>query len=157
MFMPNTTVKHLFRKRVLTYWLSIAVGYVFPLVYFIVTAGFTKQASKIVMPTLIAGLFLFAKLTGDIKEWTKSWRPSFWKGMLVAAPKIFLFFILISVGLLLKWLVEKQIEASFYVYFETVFVLFGGQAVGAVIGAFHLKYYQLDLIEKGYVLGVVNK
>lgn len=157
MLMPNTTVKHLFRKRIITYWLSIAVGYVFPFVYFFVTAGVTKQSSKLVMPTLVAGIFLFAKLTGDIREWTKSWRPSFWKGMLVALPKLLLFLILVSVGLVLKWLVEHQIQTSFYVYFETVFVLFGGQALGAIINAFHLKYYQLDLIEKGYVLGVVNK
>jgi len=155
--MANTTVQNLYLKRVLTYWLAVAVGYIFPFVYFFITAGVTKQASKFVMPTLIAGIFLFAKLSADVKEWTKSWQPSFWKGFLIASPKILLFAILISVGLVLKWLVERQIEASFYTYFETVIVLFGGQAVGGIIGAFHLKYYQLDLISKGYVLGVVNK
>lgn len=155
--MKDTTVKHLYAKRIITYWLAIAIGYIFPLVYFFITAGITKQASKIAMPTLIAGIFLFARLTGDVKEWTKSWRPSLWKGLVVAAPKILLFVILITIGLVLKWLVEHQMEASFYVYFETVIVLFGGQALGAIINAFHLKYYQLDLIEKGYVLGVVNK
>lgn len=155
--MANTTVEHLYLKRVLTYWLAVAVGYIFPFMYFFITAGVTKQASKWVMPTLIAGIFLFAKLTTDIRDWTKTWQPSLWKGLLIATPKILLFMILISIGLVLKGLVERQIEASFYVYFETVIVLFGGQALGAIIAAFHLKYYQLDLIAKGYVLGVVNK
>lgn len=157
MFMAAPTVPNLYTKRIVSYWLAIVVGYVFPLLYFFITAGVTKQATKFVLPTLIAGIFLFAKLTGDIKEWTKSWQPSFWKGLLIASPKILLFIILISIGLILKWLVEKQIEASFRSYFETVLVLFGGQALGAIINAFHLMYYQLDLISKGYVLGVVNK
>jgi hypothetical protein len=77
--------------------------------------------------------------------------------MLLAIPKLLLFIILIFVGIVLKWLIERQLEASFFTYFETVIVLFGGQAIGAIIEAFHLKYYQLDLIAKGYVLGVVNK
>lgn len=155
--MANTTVEHLYLKRVLTYWLAVAVGYIFPFVYFFITAGVTKQASRWVLPTLIAGIFLFTKLTTDVQKWTKTWQPSFWKGLLIASPKILLFMILISMGLVLKWLVERQIETSFYVYFETVIVLFGGQSIGAIIGAFHLKYQQLDLIDKGYVLGVVNK
>lgn len=152
-----TTVPNLYAKRIITYWLAFAVGYLFPLLYFYISAGITKQTTKFVLPTLIAGIFLVSKLTGDIRNWTSTWQPSFWKGMLIALPKLILFSILITVGLVLKWLVENQIEATFYVYFETVIVLFGGQLVGAIIGAFHLKYYQLDLIAKGYVLGVVNK
>lgn len=155
--MNTTTDENLYLKRILTYWLSVAVGYVFPFVYFFVTAGITQQATKWVLPTLISGFFLVAKLSADIPKWTSTWRPSFWKGMLLATPKLLTFIILVSVGVVLKWLIERQIEVAFYTYFETVIVLFGGQAVGAVIGAFHLKYYQLDLIAKGYVLGVVNK
>lgn len=155
--MADTTVKNLYAKRVVTYWLAVAVGYIFPFVYFFISAGVMKQSTKWVMPTLIAGIFLVAKLTRDIPEWVESWQPSFWKGMLIATPKFLLFAILISLGLTLKWVIEKQLETSFYTYFETVIVLFGGQSIGAIIGAFHLKYKQLDLISKGYVLGVVNK
>lgn len=155
--MANTTVEHLYTKRIVTYWLAVAVGYIFPFVYFFITAGATKQASKWVMPTLIAGIFLVMKLTTDIKDWVDSWRPSLTKGLIMALPKLLLFGILISMGLTLKWVIERQIEASFYTYFETVIVLFGGQSIGAIIWAFHLKYKQLDLISKGYVLGVVNK
>jgi len=154
--MANTTVQNLYTKRIITYWLSVAIGYIFPFVYFFVSAGVMRQATKWVMPTLIAGIFLVARLTADIPKWTKTWQPSFWKGLLIALPKLLLFTILISIGVVLKWLITVQLEASFYTYFETVIVLFGGQSVGAIFGAFHLKYYQLDLISKGYVLGVVN-
>ena len=155
--MANTTVEHLYTKRIVTYWLAVAVGYIFPFVYFFVTAGIMKQASKWVMPTLIAGIFLVMKLTRDINDWVDSWQPSLMKGLIIALPKLLLFVILISLGLTLKWVIERQIEASFYTYFETVIVLFGGQFAGSLIWAFHLKYKQLDLISKGYVLGVVNK
>lgn len=155
--MNEPRVEHLYAKRVVTYWLAFAVGYLFPFIYFFISAGITKQSTKWVLPTLIAGIFLVAKLTRDIPHWTRTWQPSFMKGMLAALPKLLLFTVLISLGLLLKWIIAKQIESSFYTYFETIIVLFGGQSVGAVINAFHLKYYQLDLIAKGYVLGVVNK
>lgn len=150
-------IKNLYLKRVLTYWLSFAVGYVFPFVYFFITAGIKQQASKWVIPTLIAGIILVVKLATDIPKWTESWRPTFWKGLLLGLPKIILFMILLSLGGVLQWVLKKQIEVAMYTYFETVLVLFGGQAVGAIIYAFHLKYKQLDLIEKGYVLGVVNR
>jgi hypothetical protein len=155
--MNNTPDPNLHKKRIWTYWLSLVVGYVFPFVYFFITAGVTQQTTKWVLPTLIAGLFLVARLTADIPKWTQTWKPSVWKGLLLATPKLLLFVILISVGIVLKWLIESQLEASFYTYFETVIVLFGGQSVGAIIGAFHLKYYQQDLIANGYVLGVVNR
>jgi len=156
--MTTTNVtENLYTKRILAYWLSLSVGYIFPLLYFFITAGITKQTTKWVMPTLIAGIFLISKLTSDISTWTKTWQPSFWKGLVRALPKILLFFILMTLGFSLKYLVERQIDASFNAYFESVIVLFGGQAVGAIIGAFHLKYLELDLISKGYVLGVVNK
>lgn len=150
-------IKHLFLKRVTFYWLSVAIGYIFPFVYFFITAGMTRQATKLVMPTLIAGIFLVVRLTKDIPEWTKTWQPSITKGLLLALPKIILFIVLISIGVVLKWAIEHQFNVAFATYFETIIVLFGGQALGGIIGAFHLKYKQLDLIEKGYVLGVVNK
>lgn len=155
--MATPTVKNLYAKRIVTYWLAFIVGYVFPFLYFFISAGITQQATKWVLPTLIAGIFIVAKLTRDIPKWTESWRPSFMKGMVAAIPKLVLFIILISMGLVLQWIIERQLEATFYTYFETVIVLFGGQSLGAIIAAFHLKYYQLDIISKGYVLGVVNK
>lgn len=150
-------VKRLSLRRYLSYWLGVIVGYGFPLVYFMVQAGVMRQANKIVMPTLIAGIFLVIRLSRDVPEWTRTWQPSMKKGLVLALPKIVIFIILISLGLALKWLVEKQIEASFFTYFETVFVIFGGQAVGAIIDAYHLKYKQLSLIKSGYVMGVVNR
>lgn len=153
----NKPDKKLFRKRVLFYWLSFAIGYIFPFVYFFITAGVTKQSTKWVLPTIVAGIFLVIKLSSDIPKWTATWQPSFWKGMLSALPKLLLFMILMSVGVLLEWAMKTQLEAAFYMYFETIIVFFGGQAIGAFFGAFHLKYMQLDLIAKGYVLGVVNK
>ena len=153
----NIEIKHLYIKRVVAYWMSFVVGYVFPFVYFFITAGIQKQATKWVMPTLIAGIFLVIRLTKDIPEWTKTWKPSFAKGLLSGLPKILLFFILLSIGGVLRWGLLNQIEVAMYTYFETVIVLFGGQSVGVLIGAFHLKYKQLDMMHKGYVLGVVNK
>ena len=155
--MGNTTVQHLKRKRYLTYWMSVVIGYVFPFVYFFVKMGVQKQATKLVMPTLIAGILLVIRLARDLPQWTAKWRPSFAKGLLLALPKIILFIILLSIGALLEWIITEQIEASFYTYFETIIVLFGGQAVGAVAGAFHLKYQQIDMMQEGYVLGVINK
>lgn len=150
-------VKRLSLRRYLSYWLGVIVGYGFPLVYFMVQAGVMRQANKIVMPTLIAGIFLVIRLSRDVPEWTRTWQPSMKKGLVLALPKIVMFVILVSLGLALKWIVERQIEASFFSYFETVFVIFGGQALGAIIDAYHLKYKQLSLIESGYVMGVVNR
>lgn len=154
--MNNKPIKNLYLKRVLFYWLSFTIGYVFPFVYFLITAGYTKQSSKWVLPTFIAGIFLVIKLSSDIPNWTKTWRPSFWKGMLQSLPKLLLFIILMTIGIVLEWAMKAHIEMAFYLYFESVIVLFGGQALGSIVGAFHLKYMQLDMIAKGYVLGVVN-
>lgn len=155
--MTQEEAKKLYLKRVLTYWASLILGYVFPLIYFYISAGIKRETTKFIVPTLIAGIFLVIKLVSDIPKWTSTWRPSFWKGLLVAVPKFLIFIILITLGLALKFVIEKQIEAHFYTYFETVIVLFGGQSAGAIVGALHLKYKQLDMIDKGYVLGVVNK
>lgn len=156
---PNQEVqtKNYYIRRVMYYWISFIVGYVFPFVYFLIRSGVTKQSTKIVMPTLIAGIFLVMRLTRDIPEWTRDWQPSFWKGLLIGLPKIILFLILMAIGGVLSWVLKQQIETAMYTYFEVISVMFGAQSVAAVINAFHLKYKQLDLIEKGYVLGVVNK
>lgn len=146
----------LYIKRVVFYWVAVAVGYVFPLLYFIITAGVQKQVTRFVLPTLIVGIILVVKLMTDIPKWTKTWKPSVWKGLLQGLPQILLFIILITLGLILKGVAEQQIEIAFRQYFETVGVVFGSQALGAILNAFHLKYKQLDLLEKGYVLGTIN-
>ena len=147
----------LYIKRIVTYWVAFAVGYVFPLLYFIITAGIQKEVTRFVLPTLIVGIILVAKLLVDIPKWTKTWKPSVWKGLLQGLPQILLFIILVTLGLVLKGIAEKQIEIAFRTYFETVGVVFGSQAVSAVVNAFHIKYKQLDLLEKGYVMGTINE
>lgn len=144
-------------KRVLFYWLSFSVSYVFPFLYFLIKLGITQQKTTIVIPVIIIGFMGIIRLSSDIPRWVGSWKPSFGKGLIKAIPKILLFIILITLGLTLKTIITREIEIKFAMYFETVLVLFGGIAVGSVIEAFHLKYKELDLIAKGYVLGVVNK
>ena len=144
-------------KRVLFYWLSFSVSYVFPFLYFLIKLGITQQKTTIVIPVVIIGFMGILRLSSDIPRWVGSWKPSFGKGLIKAIPKILLFIILITLGLTLKTIITREIEIKFAMYFETVLVLFGGIAVGSVIEAFHLKYKELDLIAKGYVLGVVNK
>lgn len=144
-------------KRVLFYWLSFSVSYVFPFLYFLIKLGITQQKTTIVIPVIIIGFMGILRLSSDIPRWVGSWKPSFGKGLIKAIPKILLFIILITLGLTLKTIITREIEIKFAMYFETVLVLFGGIAVGSVIEAFHLKYKELDLIAKGYVLGVVNK
>lgn len=144
-------------KRVLFYWLSFSVSYVFPFLYFLIKLGITQQKTTIVIPVIIIGFMGIIRLSSDIPRWVGSWKPSFGKGLIKAIPKILLFIILITLGLTLKTIITREIEIKFAMYFETVLVLFGGIAVGSVIEAVHLKYKELDLIAKGYVLGVVNK
>lgn len=141
------------------YIISYAIGYVFPILYFLIKYGVfrTEQKTHFVIPLLIAFLFGIIRLTMDISEWVKTWEPSFKKGLFKAIPKLLIFIFLVTFGVALKYVVEQRIQMAFYSYFETVFVLFGGQAVGAIFGAFHLKYKELYLMSKGYVLGVVNK
>lgn len=146
-----------YAKRVLFYWLAFGVSYVFPFLYFLIKLGITQQKTTIVIPVIIIGLMGILRLSSDIPKWVGSWKPSFGKGLIKAIPKILLFIILITLGLALKTILAREIELKFAMYFETVLVLFGGIAVGSVIEAFHLKYKELDLIAKGYVLGVVNK
>lgn len=144
-------------KRYIYYWTSFLVGYVFPFVYFTVKVGITKTSTSIVLPTVLTLVFLVVKLTTDIKEWTSTWKPSFKKGMVQAIPKLLLFILLISLGLTLQVILKRQVEIMMSSYFEAVLVIFGAQALSEIIRAMHLKYKEMDLIEKGYVLGVVNR
>lgn len=147
--------KHM-KERVLYYWLCYGFTYVFPFIYFFIKLGITKQATKVVMPVVIIGMFAVIKLASDIPKWVSTWQPSFKKGIIKAIPKFLMFMMLITFGLTLKYVLEKQIEVAFFTYFETVLVLFGGGCIGSIFGAYHLKFKELDLIAKGYVLGVIN-
>jgi hypothetical protein len=141
------------------YWIAFAIGYALPFVYFAVKLGFTTESvsSKIVMPVLIVGTLGALKLSSDLPRWVSTWEPSLLKGLVKASPKILLFIVLITLGLTLKYVIENAIDVAFTAYFETVIVLFGSMAVASVFDAFHLKYKELYLLSKGYVLGVVNK
>lgn len=145
------------QKRVLYYWLALVVGYVFPFVYFLIRTGVTQQRTTIVFPIILISILAVFKISVDVSGWTKSWKPSIGKGLVKAIPKLLLFILLITFGLALKYIIERQLEVAFHMYFETVLVVFGSIAVASIIEAVHLKYKELDLIEKGYVLGVVNK
>lgn len=147
------------KKKNMFYWIAFAIGYLFPFMYFAIKLGFTQDSvsSKIVMPVLIVGTLGVLKLSSDLPRWVSTWEPSFFKGLMKATPKILLFIILITLGLSLKYVIEQSIEVSFAAYFETVIVLFGSMSVASIFEAFHLKYKELYLISKGYVLGVVNK
>jgi hypothetical protein len=141
------------------YWIGFVTGYVVPFVYFAIKLGFTTTSvsSKIVMPLLITGIFGVIKLSADIPKWVSTWEPSFKKGIVKAIPKFLLFIVLITLGLTLKYVIENAIDVGFTAYFETVLVLFGSMCVASVFEAFHLKYKELYLLDKGYVLGVVNR
>jgi hypothetical protein len=141
------------------YWLGFLTGYVLPFVYFAIKLGFTEQSvsNKIVMPVLVVGTLGIIKLASDMPRWVSTWEPSFMKGLAKATPKILLFIVLITLGLTLKYVIENSIDVAFTAYFETVIVLFGSMSVASIFEAFHLKYKELYLISKGYVLGVVNK
>jgi cation transport ATPase len=143
--------------RLLYYWIAFTLSYIFPFVYFLVKLGITKTSTTVVLPTLFLGIIAIVKLAIDIPKWVETWRPSFKKGLIKALPKLCLFIILITLGLTLRYMINNAIQIAFSVYFETVLVLFGGMAVGSIFEAYHLKYKELDLINKGYVLGVVRK
>lgn len=144
-------------KRTLFYWLSMGTSFGLPVVYYATKIGVTKEASGVILPiTLI--LFLAAiKIALDIPRWISTWSPSFIKGLVRAIPIYLLFIMLITLGLTLKVLIDRQVQLAFMSYFETVLVIFGSMTVGSVFNAFHLKYKELTLISKGYVLGVVNR
>jgi hypothetical protein len=141
------------------YWIGFLIGYVLPFAYFAIKLGFTEASvsSRLVMPTIIVGTIGIIKLASDIPQWVSAWEPSLFKGLVKASPKILLFIVLITLGLTLKYVIENAIDVAFTSYFETVIVLFGSMAVASVFDAFHLKYKELYLLSRGYVLGVVNK
>lgn len=144
-------------KRYLFFWLSFIVGYVVPCVYFIVKLGITKQATTIVMPTLLVIIAVVIKLFASIPDWISTWKPSFAKGLIKGIPVVLLFVMLMTLGFTLKHFAENAVELAFDMYFEVVLVLFGSLCAAAFLDALHLKYKELDLMDKGYVLGVVNK
>jgi cation transport ATPase len=153
----NNNTTNYYMLRLLYYWIAFTLSYIFPFVYFLVKLGITKTSTTVVLPTLFLGIIAIVKLAIDIPKWVETWRPSFKKGLIKALPKLCLFIILITLGLTLRYMINNAIQIAFSVYFETVLVLFGGMAVGSIFEAYHLKYKELDLINKGSVLGVVRK
>lgn len=139
------------------YWLSFLISYVFPFIYFFTKLGITKQSTKLVMPVVIIGIIAILKLASDIPKWVSTWEPSFKKGIVKSIPKFLIFIVLITLGLTLKYIMQRSIDIALTSYFETVLVLFGSMCLGSIFEAYHLKYKELYLISKGYVLGVVNK
>ncbi len=155
--MDTEVQKNYLLYRNMYYLLFFLISYVFPFTYFFIKLGITKQSTTIVLPVVIIGVLGVMKLAGDIPDWISTWQPSFKKGLVKAIPKLLLFITLITLGLTLRHILIHKIEVAFTSYFETVLVLFGGMAIGSIFEAYHLKYKELYLISKGYVLGVVNK
>ena len=145
------------KQKNLYYIIAYIIGYVLPFAYFAIKMGVTKEVTTIVVPTVMVGFVGIIKLGVDIPSWVATWEPSLKKGMVKAVPKVLLFILLITLGLTLRYMLMRSIDLAFFTYFETVMVLFGGLALGSVFEAYHLKYKELYLISKGYVLGVVNK
>ena len=145
------------RKRYLYFWMYYLIGFIFPLVYFLCKLGITKEITSIVLPVLFIAVIAILKLCSAIPAWISTWRPSVTKGILHSIPMYLLFVLLITIGLTLKYIITKQIEVAFALYFEVVLVLFGSLCVASIPHALHIKYKELDLIEKGYILGTVRK
>lgn len=143
--------------RYIHYWLARSITWAFPFTFFAVKLGITKQASGVVMPVVVIGFLGVIKLASDIPGWVRTWRPSFTKGIVKAIPKIILFMLLITVGVGLSYVFTQQIDINLNPYYEAVLVIFGGASVGSVFEAFHLKYKELDMMQRGYVLGTINK
>lgn len=125
--------------------------------YFLCKLGITKEITSIVLPVLFIAVIAILKLCSAIPAWISTWRPSVTKGILHSIPMYLLFVLLITIGLTLKYIITKQIEVAFALYFEVVLVLFGSLCVASIPHALHIKYKELDLIEKGYILGTVRK
>lgn len=149
--MSNTT------KRYLFFWLAFAIGYMFPFVYFICKLGVTKSSTSVVIPVLFLGIVGVIRLCLAIPGWVATWKPSVTKGIIKSIPIYLITILLITLGLVLKVVATKQIDIAFSSYFEFVIVFFGALCVASIFSALHEKYRELDLIDKGYVLGTVNK
>lgn len=145
------------KQRYLYFWLYYAIGYIFPVVYFFCKLGITKKASSIVMPVILLAFVAIIKLCTVLPSWVSTWRPSFVKGLLYSLPTYLLFITLVTFGLVLKYILETQIAIAFTLYFEVVFVLFGSLCIASIPKALHIKYRELDLMDKGYTLGVLRK
>ena len=143
-------------KRYLYWWLSFLIGYIFPFAYFFIKLVITKEATTIVLPVVILGIFAVLKLCTAIPTWVATWRPSVVKGLIKSIPIYLIFICLVTFGLLFKYMLEHQVDVAFTSYFEVVFIVFGSLCVSSVLGAYHQKYKELDLLAKGYTLGVVN-
>jgi len=149
------------RRKIKFYTLSYIVGYILPILYFVIRYGIFEttvaSSTSIITAVLITGMIAVLKLAMDIPRWVATWKPSFWKGLIKAIPKLLIFILLMTLGLSLKYIIHRAIDVAFYSYFEAVIVIFGGQSVGSILAAFHLKYKELYLMGEGYVLGVINK
>jgi hypothetical protein len=146
-------------KKNLFYALAYLCGYVAPFLYFFIKYGLfqKEERMKILFPIVLIVVLGIVRVAIDIPQWVSTWEPSFLKGIVKAIPKLLLFIFFVTFGLSIKYIAEKSLEIAFYTYFETVFVIFGGLCIGAIFEAYHLKYKELYLISKGYVLGVVNR
>ncbi len=156
MTQATNVINHALRRRTY-YWLSLSTSYGFPIAYYGAKLGFTKASTSVALPILLMTLLAIIRISMDIPTWVRTWKPSFLKGMLRAIPVLLVFIILVTLGLTFKYMLDNQVQISFAPYFETVFVLFGGQSVGAVLNAVHLKHKEIDMMSKGYVLGTINK
>jgi len=145
------------KKRYLFFWLSFLIGYVFPFVYFLCKLGMTKKSTSVVIPVLFLAIVGVIKLCLAIPGWVATWKPSVTKGIIKSIPIYLITILLITIGLVLKVVLEKQIKVGFQNYFEFILVFFGSLCIASVFSALHEKYRELDLIDKGYVLGTVNK
>jgi len=147
-----------FRKqRISFYWMSFLSGYVFPLTYYGIKLGITKEGSTIMLPIILLVLIGVVKLAMDLPTWVSTWRPGIWKGLILMLPILIIFIMLITLGVGLQYILSREVQLNMIPYYETVLVLFGSHTVAGVFNAVHLKYKDLDLLSKGYVLGVVNK
>ena len=146
-------------KKNLFYALAYLFSYIGPFLYFAIKYGlvYKEERTRVFFPLILITTLGIVKIASDIPQWVATWEPSFLKGMVKAIPKLLLFIFFVTFGLTIKYVAEKSLDIAFFTYFETVFVLFGGLAVGSILDAFHLKYKELYLISKGYVLGVVNR
>lgn len=145
------------KKRYICFWLYYAIGYIFPIVYFLCKLGITKKVTTVVMPVLFLVVIAVIKLCTAIPSWVSTWKPSMTKGILYSVPVYLLFIVLMTIGFTLKYIVSAQVEEAFNLYFEVVLVLFGSLCISSVPHALHIKYKELDLIDKGFVLGTVRK
>ena len=148
------------KRRILFYWLSVGTSFGLPITYYAFKLGLTQvtePSTVIVLPIILLAFLGILRIGMDIPAWVANWQPSFAKGLIRAIPTILLFVGLITIGLTLQYVIKNQPELPFAPYYEAVITLFGSRSIGSIFEAFHLKYKELDLVSKGYALGVVRK